>query len=319
MRASLAYLDRRGKLQTLPAEAWNYVYPRFSPDDKRIAVQINGDGASNIWIYDIENNLLSQLTFDGGAVPLWSPDGKEVTFLKENALWTVPVDRSRPATLLPGTAAAGNVGPGSWSTDGKVLLFSSNAGIQAWDRSNTGKTASIIIPRRGEESPRNPDFSSDGRWFVYVMVGTARSTPDLYVSPYPSMAGSIQRITTTGGLFPVWVRNQHEIILVSQNPIAPGSRGRGAAFESSVLALSITTEPTLTRRNPGDLFRLSGINFGARGGRNYDVSRDGERFIVIQTPLAGVSTPGAQPAAADALRIHVVRNWFEEIEQRVPK
>ena len=46
------------------------------------------------------------------------------------------------------------------------------------------------------------------------------------------------------------------------------------------------------------------ILFG--GSRRYDVSPDGQRFLVIK-------------AGADEAQIHVVLNWFEELEARVPR
>ena len=138
--SNLAFLDRQGSVEVLPALTRSYIYPRFSPDDTRIVVQINDDDGSNIWIYEIENNIPNQLTFDGGERPLWSPDGTEVTFLNGNGLWTVPSNFSGTPTMLPGTEPAGNRGPGSWSPDGAVLLFGSSEGIHAWRRETRQKT-----------------------------------------------------------------------------------------------------------------------------------------------------------------------------------
>lgn len=41
---------------------------------------------------------------------------------------------------------------------------------------------------------------------------------------------------------------------------------------------------------------------------NYDVTPDGQRFIMIKS--------GEKPATVS--RINVVLNWFEELKQRVP-
>jgi hypothetical protein len=62
-----------------------------------------------------------------------------------------------------------------------------------------------------------------------------------------------------------------------------------------VLSLPITTEPTLLRRNPVELFRFSRIErLFAPGGRGYDVTGDGERFVVPirQNAAAGATTNG---------------------------
>ena len=46
------------------------------------------------------------------------------------------------------------------------------------------------------------------------------------------------------------------------------------------------------------------------GGRAYDVSRDGERFLMIKD--------GTATDARGAFQINVVLNWFEELKARVP-
>jgi hypothetical protein len=49
--------------------------------------------------------------------------------------------------------------------------------------------------------------------------------------------------------------------------------------------------------------------FGLEGiGRNYDVSPDGSRFLLIKN----------LPMPPDAKRVIVVENWFEELRQKVP-
>ena len=258
----------------------------------------------NIWIYQIENNLLDQLTFNGGQRPLWSPDGTEITFLSSNALWTVPSNFSGTPTRLPGTEVAGNQGPGAWSPDGAVLLFDSTEGIHAWQRENTpddaSGTAEVIVGPPVGINALFPDFSPDGRWFVYVS-GEA-GNPELYVNPYPVGVGGLQRITTDRGFVPVWVRNGQELIFAV--PL-------GGPFQS----LGITTEPTLVRSNPVQLFVRPGTlgPVAQSGRRNYDVSSDGQRFIMV---LSGAADSVA--ATEQSLQINIILNWFEELKERVP-
>jgi dipeptidyl aminopeptidase/acylaminoacyl peptidase len=331
--AVLTVLDRSGAAKALPAMPAAYRSPRFSPDDNRIAVEISEFNGGNIWLYDIVNNVLNQLTFDGGESPLWSPDGKEVTFLDDGSLWSVPADFSGRPALLPGTKVPGVAGPGSWSPDGSVLLFASDAGLRAWKRNTPAQTAEVIVETLEGEAAFFPAFSPDGRWFVY-MGGNLNSGRllDLYVSSYPAGSGVRQQVTSGGTAHPVWVRKGGEIVFWSFG--AGGSRSRGEAGRSQsprfnvgttpigpeaiVLALPIVTEPALSRRNPVQLFRasLSERLFYVPGSRgsNYDVSSDGQRFVV---PSLNQAAALAGQAAAP-LRIHVVQNWFEEIKARVP-
>ena len=45
--------------------------------------------------------------------------------------------------------------------------------------------------------------------------------------------------------------------------------------------------------------------------RNYDVSVDGQRFLVV-------SSFSEADADSGAIQINVVLNWFEELKERVP-
>ena len=57
---------------------------------------------------------------------------------------------------------------------------------------------------------------------------------------------------------------------------------------------------------------VSGDYGAPQGGRNYDVSPDGRRFLVIKNAAA----PAGQ--AAIAPRVIVVQNWLEELKRLVP-
>ena len=300
----LALLDRDGNPELLPVEARQFLFPRFSPDDTRVAVEIQDDDGTNIWIYDIEADILSQLTFAGGERPLWSPDGTAVIFSGEGGLWKIPSDFSGvDPEALPGTDVAGNEGPGSWSPDGEVLLFASSAGIHAWRRERTGgegsETADVIVPTPEGFNHRNPEFSQDGNWFVYASIETGGT--ELYANPYPAGTGGRQRLTTGGGLAPVWVREGEEMIF--QEP-------RSFTLQS----MPIATDPSLIRGNPVELFPEAGTgaNFEFFNRRNYDVTADGQRFI------AAIVTGAVDDETLLSQRINIVLNWFEELKERVP-
>ena len=73
----------------------------------------------------------------------------------------------------------------------------------------------------------------------------------------------------------------------------------------------------------GDVFRtlgrpevvVEGPYLSPYRGRNYEVSGDGERFLMIR---AADPTPDAAAEELPRPRIIVVENWFEELKQRVP-
>ena len=302
---NLVFLDREGNVVEVLDEAGerDFIYPRLSPDDTRVVIQINEVDESNIWIYEIADNLLNQLTFDGGQRPLWSPDGTEVTFLNGNALWTIPSDFGGTPAPLPGTEVAGNDGPSSWSPDGEVLLFTSNEGIHAWRRENATSEASgeaeVIVEAPDALVTYHPDFGPDGRWFVYAS-GRPPFDMVLYGSNYPVAGGTPQRITADTGNAPKWVHDTQELTFVED----PTRR--------MMQVMGITTEPRLSRNNPVPLFASTFPAYEAAR-RTYDVTKDGRRLIVaLPTGDASVDESDGSP------QINVVLNWFEELKARVP-
>ena len=304
----LAFMDRDGNAEILDALPRDYGITRLSPGESRIAVEILGDeSTTDIWIYDIRDNVLNQLTPDGGTVPLWTPDGTQVTFLKDASLWNIQSDFSGGQTELAGTGIDGIAGPGSWSPDGEVLLFASeSSGIHAWSREDTGAEGAgsveqIVAPSDESSGAIMPQFSPDGRWFVYSSNETGNV--EIYAYPYPRGSAGRQTITTDGGVLPVWPRESDELVFLNNR----------TAF---MQAVRIQTDPTLRRSNPIDLFSLPGrgITVGAGATAMYDMTPNGERLLVAILEGSG----GTEDDAEDFRRINIVLNWFEELRERVP-
>jgi len=110
------------------------------------------------------------------------------------------------------------------------------------------------------------------------------------MQPFPGPGGKWQ-ISTEGGTEAVWAGNGE---LFYRN------EGR-----NKMMVVDITTEPTFRAGNPRLLFE--GSYLGGTGNRAfYDVTPDGQRFVMVQTQQG----PGAQ--------INVVLNWFEELKRLVP-
>jgi WD40 repeat protein len=57
--------------------------PAWSPDSTRIAFASDRGGKMDLWLRDLRDNSLSQLTKERGRVsgPAWSPDGNHIAFL----------------------------------------------------------------------------------------------------------------------------------------------------------------------------------------------------------------------------------------------
>ncbi len=76
---------------------------------------------------------------------------------------------------------------------------------------------------------------------------------------------------------------------------------------NKMMAVEVATETAFSAGTPKLLFE-GGHERSPVAGANYDVTPDGQRFVMIQA--------GAPDSAAT--QINVVLNWFEELKQRVP-
>ncbi len=89
-RQKLMWLDSNGHTQPLRGLPAEYLWsPRFSPDGKRLAVNVLTSGNLDIWVYELERDIMTRLTptpgFDG--FPVWSPDGKHIVFRSDSSPW----------------------------------------------------------------------------------------------------------------------------------------------------------------------------------------------------------------------------------------
>jgi hypothetical protein len=132
-------------------------------------------------------------------------------------------------------------------------------------------------------------FSHDGRWVAY---DSDESGPcEVYVRAYPS-GDQRTKVSVGGGHDPVWSADGRELFYRD-----------GDRFYAVPVALT----PRFSVGAPRLLFAGPYLDLGL-GRQSYDVSRDGQRFLVVQ-----VSDEERAPR-----RLHLVENWFEELKTRVP-
>jgi len=291
---SLVWVDRKGAARPVTATRRDYIWPRLSPDGRRLALGITEAGNTDIWIYDLARGTLPRLTFEPGMdnYPVWTPDGKRVAYASAkggppNIFWK-PADGSGPEERL--TTSTNLQAPTSWSPDGKALAFAEpdpKTGFDIW-----------VLPMEGERRPRpflqtpftesSPRFSPDGRWLAYVSNESGRY--QVYVQPYPGPGGKWQ-ISTEGGVEPLWARNGRELFY---------------RHGDQMMAVGVSTQPTFTAGSPRLLFEgpyePTPLTLA-----NFDVSPDGQQFLMMKSEQESAPT-----------QLHVVLNWFEELKRRVP-
>jgi serine/threonine-protein kinase len=288
---SVVWVDRQRREEPLAVPAREYAAARLSPDGTRIALDIRDQG-SDVWIWSIDRGALTRLTssptLDFG--PVWTPDGRRV-------IWSSTRDTSNPALYsqaADGTGAAERIGSdggaavfaGAVTPDGQHLLFYGAENIvQRLGLDGRGQPDTVL---QGSSLLATPEVSPDGRWLAYQ--SNESGVPEIYVRPYPSVEGGRWQISTQGGTRPVWSRNGRELFFLD------------AGERLSVVPVTVSGETLV----PGTVRRLLETayypGFTTRGFnlRGYDVSSDGERFLMIK------ANDGTGPSASV---MTIVLNW----------
>jgi serine/threonine-protein kinase len=309
-QSRLVWVNHNGMEQPLPAPARAYLYLRLSPDGKRMVARVS-EQESHLWTYDLARDTLTRLTFEGNvnSTSAWTPDGKRIAFNSDragplNLFWQL-ADGSGGIERL--TTSEYPNSPTSFSPDGQLLAYTEQHSATGYDiwvlrLGNPGQPAPATRgagdeSRKGEPFLRTqfnesaPKFSPDGRWLAYASDESGRW--EIYVQPYPGPGGKWQ-ISTEGGTEPVWNPNGRELFYRSGD---------------KMMAVDVTTQPGFSAGRPRMLFEAGMYLPTPATHQNYDVSPDGQRFLMLK--------PGEQQGQA-ATQINVVLNWFEELKRRVP-
>ena len=141
----------------------------------------------------------------------------------------------------------------------------------------------------------NGEISPDGRWVAYQSNESGQD--EIYVRPFPDANSGRWLISTGGGTRPLWARSGKELFYLGPS--------------GAVMSAAVEGGSTFRAGNPTRLFEGRYFMSATSAGRTYDVSPDGQRFLMIKVG------DGADETAAPASLI-VVQNWFEELKRLVP-
>ncbi len=286
--SSIVAVKRDGTTQEVSAQTRFYTAPRLSPDGRHLAVGVNEIG-TDIWIHDMAARTLSRLTFDRTAQrPAWTPDSRRVVYDRrgrESAdLAWIPADGSAPAESL--VVAPQDQMAESFTPDGRQLVMA-EALLGGRRSIATVSIDSSRVPRTVLSATFqnfSPSLSPDGRWMAYVSDETGRL--EVYVRPFPGPGGRWQ-ISKEGGNEPRWSPTGREIFFRSGPRMMAATVQAGTHFASGEVR---------------DLFRTTANTSTFHA--NYDVSRDGQTFYMVQ------------PKVSNDQMVIVLLNWFDNLVAR---
>lgn len=136
---------------------------------------------------------------------------------------------------------------------------------------------------------RNPEISPDGRWLAYQSDESGAA--EIYVRPFPDADAGRWQVSAGGGTHPRWGRDGRELFY-----LAP---------DDWVRSVPIQSEKSFTFGSATRVVEVSRY-YAQLPGRNYDVSADGRRFLMLRGEEQGLA------------EVRVVVNWQEELKRLVP-
>jgi Tol biopolymer transport system component len=309
---SLVWVNRQGQETPIAAPPRAYMSARLSPDGTRVALGL--DGQEGIWIWDLARKTLTRLT-DSPAFysdPIWMPDGRRIIFASSpggiaNLFWraadntgiverlTTSPNSQGPTAIVPdGTRVIVREIVPTTGSDLRVLRLEGPSGRPGEPAASRLSAA----PRQTEPllqttfNEANGEISPDGRWLAYESDDSGPF--QIAVRPFPKVDDGHWMISSGGGARPAWARSGRELIYLDGT--------------NAVTAVSIHTAPNFGTGAPTKLF--DGHYYSGPFGRSYDVSPDGQRFLMIKD--------SASDQKSNPPSIVVVVNWAEELKAKVP-
>jgi Tol biopolymer transport system component len=301
---ALNWIDRTGTATVLRAAPANWSNPHFSPDGRRLAVDISDGKQLDVWVYDWTRDTASKLTADPAddSKPVWTPDGRRIVFAStrgggaSNLYWQHADGTGEPQRL---TESPNAQFASDWHPSGKFLAFQEL-------NPQTGNDL-MILPITGDEvsgwkpgkptvllrTPANevePMFSPDGRWLAYHSNESGRN--EVYVRPFPGPGGKWP-MSTAGASTPTWSRVRPDLFY--------------RAFDNRLMVASYTVDGDSFRAEKSRLWSERPVGIRPRQ-RVYDLHPDGER----------VAAAAENALTQNQDKVVFVFNFFDELRRLAP-
>jgi eukaryotic-like serine/threonine-protein kinase len=274
VHSQLNWVDRKSLQTTAIGAQAAYGDVELSPDREQAAVSVLDPQrrTRDVWMFDVARGVRTRFTLEptDEQTAIWSPDGSHVVFNSRPKgyfdLYEQDVNGASGPTVLQTDAQ--NKTPWSWSPDGKFILYSTGGYA-------IGNYDLWLLPMTGDSQPRVPSpflqtpfneynarFSPDGRWVAYVSDETGLN--EVYVTRFPGPSGKWP-VSAGGGNYPRWRADGKELFYLARDNklMAATVKSQGTEFDVT------SAQPLFDIHHPGANSRYP-----------YDVSADGQRFLV---------------------------------------
>jgi serine/threonine-protein kinase len=307
---TLTWVDRRGRETAIAAPTRTYAVARLSPDATRAALDIR-DQTMDISVWDLRRETLSPLSRHAAQdlSPIWTADGTRVIWTSTrgggnpNLYWQA-ADGTGDAERL--TVNVNNQFPTSTTPDGNTVVVFGASG------NNKNGMDLFTLPLKDPAHKAEPllaaegmdfggEISPDGKWLAYH--SNISGEFQVYVRPFPNVQDRRVQISTTGGSRAAWSRSGRELFYLDHEGLLTS------------VAIPAATGGTFTAGPPVRILNkkyYAGATLLGLDLRGYDVSPDGQRFLMIKEPES------APPQVTQLASLVLVLNWVEEVKDRLP-
>jgi Tol biopolymer transport system component len=241
----------------------------------------------DLWLLDMQRAIPTRVTSHpaNDNFPMWLPTAEAIVFSSTRSgspsLWRKTVANSAPETAL--FQFDRPIYPGSQTPDGLWQLFTGPSKNGDFDIGavRLDDSRALLWPLDSEFDERRPILSPDGKWLAYSSEQSGR--PEVFITEFPGPGEKIP-ISNGGGYEPKWRADGRELFYIAK--------------DGQLMSVAIAPGPALEVGRSQALFptKLDVVNLPFFW--RYDVTPDGQRFLMIQ--------PSHDRASAAAT---VVLNW----------
>jgi len=296
---NLVLVEKDGTYESLEVSVTKS--PKFSPDGNKVLYAVFEKDSYNMWMYGLvrgTNSRFSEKEYRAGWA-IWSQDGRQIVYNSNMhggeavTLYSKKSDGTDSPKQL--TISNYHQQPQCWSNDGTLLIFTEGmhqeTGMDIYMLQMEGDSIPIpLLNSRFNET--HPMISPDGQRLAYVSDQPGKE--EVFVCTFPGLE-EVEQISTGGGAEPLWAPDGKEIFYrdISANKL---------------FSVSILEDVEFRVSTPKLVFEERFRSGGGPWGRDYDITPDGERFLMIKQ----------EEIISDVTQINIVHKWTEELIKKVP-
>ncbi len=291
----LVWLDKSGQSRIIPLPEKPYSFPRISPDGKNMVVNVGAQSANrDIWVYNFKSALYRRLTFGNNSLnPEWKKDSKGVYFasIDEDSLQIKYKSlNSNYAEEVIKLSSTVNTTIADISLNNEFMIFNFFGGaVDGTIKYMNMQTKEI------KTISSDPSFYQFGGKFSpntkYVAYGSNETgTLEVYIKSFPDLKYKWQ-VSTNSGFSSRWSPDGKSLYYVSNS--------------GKFMVVPIQYQPVFSPGKPIELFDVSRMYFPNDPSENWDITPDGENFVMVQNA-------GSQNQINSLNYIH---NWVVELEK----